>query len=75
MFVLVCLFGYTLNLVESFDNTWTQLIAFYVSAVQPYPSVAFPQLTIPAYTKSFSCGILAVDGNNSANDTRCFLCT
>ena len=31
MFVMVCLFGYTLNIVESFDSTWTQMIAFYLT--------------------------------------------
>lgn len=30
MFEMICLFGYTLNIVYAFETTWTQLIAFYV---------------------------------------------
>ena len=31
LFVMICLFGYTLNIVEAFESTWTQLIAFYLA--------------------------------------------
>ena len=31
LFVLICLFGFTINLTYAFDNTYTALIAFYVS--------------------------------------------
>ena len=31
LFVMICLFGYTLNIVEAFETTWTQLIAFYLT--------------------------------------------
>lgn len=30
MFEMICLFGYTLNIIYAFETTWTQLIAFYV---------------------------------------------
>lgn len=32
MFEMICLFGYTLNIVYAFETTWTQLIAFYVGS-------------------------------------------
>lgn len=32
MFVLVCLFGYTLNIVEAFETTYAMMISFYVSS-------------------------------------------
>ena len=28
---MICLFGFTLNIAQAFETTWTQLIAFYVS--------------------------------------------
>ena len=31
LFVLICLFGYTLNLSSAFDHTWTMLVAFYLT--------------------------------------------
>lgn len=31
LFVMICLFGYTLNIVEAFESTWTQLVAFYLT--------------------------------------------
>ena len=31
LFVMICLFGYTLNIVEAFESTWTQLVAFYLA--------------------------------------------
>lgn len=31
LFVMVCLFGYTLNIVNAFENTWTQLVSFYLA--------------------------------------------
>ena len=31
LFVMICLFGYTLNIVEAFESTWTLLIAFYLT--------------------------------------------
>ncbi|MCJ1271533.1 hypothetical protein MMC22_011435 [Lobaria immixta] len=31
MFEMICLFGYTLNLANSFETTWTQLIAFFLA--------------------------------------------
>ncbi|KAL8827765.1 MAG: hypothetical protein Q9191_002993 [Dirinaria sp. TL-2023a] len=31
LFVMICLFGYTLNIVAAFDSTWTQLVAFYLT--------------------------------------------
>ncbi|KAG9015652.1 hypothetical protein FRB90_004605 [Tulasnella sp. 427] len=32
LFILACLVGYTCNIVEAFDGTYTQLIAFYLAA-------------------------------------------
>lgn len=32
MFVMICLFGFTLNIVQAFDNTWIQLVAFYLTS-------------------------------------------
>lgn len=38
MFVLVCLFGYTLNIVEAFETTYAMMISFYVSSpLSPVP--------------------------------------
>lgn len=31
LFVMICLFGYTLNIVQAFETTWVQLIAFYLA--------------------------------------------
>ena len=31
LFVMICLFGYTLNIVEAFESTWIQLVAFYLT--------------------------------------------
>lgn len=31
LFVMICLFGYTLNIVQAFDTTYIQLIAFYLA--------------------------------------------
>ena len=31
LFVMICLFGFTLNIVQAFDTTWIQLIAFYLT--------------------------------------------
>lgn len=31
LFVMICLFGYTLNIVQAFETTWIQLIAFYLA--------------------------------------------
>ncbi|KAG7004680.1 hypothetical protein G7Y79_00024g056300 [Physcia stellaris] len=31
LFVMICLFGYTLNIVEAFESTWTMLVAFYLA--------------------------------------------
>ena len=28
---MICLFGFTLNIAQAFETTWTQLVAFYVS--------------------------------------------
>ena len=32
LFDMICLFGYTLNIVQAFETTWIQLIAFYLTA-------------------------------------------
>ncbi|MCJ1460606.1 hypothetical protein MMC28_010988 [Mycoblastus sanguinarius] len=31
LFVMICLFGFTLNIVQAFETTWIQLIAFYLA--------------------------------------------
>ena len=31
LFVMICLFGFTLNIVQAFDTTWIQLISFYLA--------------------------------------------
>ena len=31
LFVMICLFGYTLNIVAAFESTWIQLVAFYLT--------------------------------------------
>ena len=31
LFLMICLFGFTLNIAQAFETTWTQLVAFYVS--------------------------------------------
>ena len=31
LFVMICLFGFTLNIVQAFESTWIQLIAFYLA--------------------------------------------
>ena len=31
LFVMMCLFGYTLNIVHAFNTTWVQLISFYLA--------------------------------------------
>ena len=31
LFMMICLFGYTLNIVQAFNSTWTQLVAFYLA--------------------------------------------
>ena len=31
LFVMICLFGYTLNIVQAFESTWIQLVAFYLA--------------------------------------------
>ena len=36
MFEMICLFGYTLNIANSFETTWTQLIAFFVGTSVSY---------------------------------------
>ena len=28
---MICLFGFTLNIAQAFETTWTQLVSFYVS--------------------------------------------
>ena len=34
---MTCLFGFTLNIVEAFETTYTMMIAFYVShSLYPY---------------------------------------
>jgi Bacterial low temperature requirement A protein (LtrA) len=33
LFTMSCLVGYTVNMVESFDHTWSQMIAFYVCLI------------------------------------------
>lgn len=32
LFVMICLFGFTLNMVQAFENTWITLIAFYLTS-------------------------------------------
>lgn len=32
LFDMICLFGYTLNIVQAFETTWIQLIAFYLTS-------------------------------------------
>lgn len=43
MFQLICLFGYTVNIVYAFETTWTHLIAFFVGFISPLgiPSIPF----------------------------------
>ena len=31
LFLMICLFGFTLNIAQAFETTWIQVIAFYVS--------------------------------------------
>lgn len=31
LFLMICLFGFTLNIAEAFESTWTQLVAFYLA--------------------------------------------
>ena len=31
LFVMICLFGYTLNIVQAFETTWVQLVSFYLA--------------------------------------------
>lgn len=31
LFVMICLFGYTLNIVQAFETTWTNLVSFYLA--------------------------------------------
>lgn len=31
LFLMICLFGFTLNIAQAFETTWIQLVAFYVS--------------------------------------------
>ncbi|KAL9102338.1 MAG: hypothetical protein Q9163_002519 [Psora crenata] len=31
LFLMICLFGYTLNIVKAFESTWIQLVAFYLA--------------------------------------------
>ena len=31
LFVMICLVGFTLNIVQAFETTWTQLVAFYLA--------------------------------------------
>ena len=35
LFLMICLFGFTLNIAQAFETTWTQLVAFYVSTEFP----------------------------------------
>lgn len=35
MFVMACLIGFTLNIVEAFETTYTMMIAFYVGVFSP----------------------------------------
>ncbi len=32
LFVMICLFGFTLNISQAFDSTWIQMIAFYLTS-------------------------------------------
>ena len=32
LFLIACLFGFTTNITQAFDTTWSQLIAFYMTA-------------------------------------------
>lgn len=36
---MICLFGYTLNIVQAFEDTWIMLIAFYVSPFIQLPRI------------------------------------
>ena len=38
LFLMICLFGFTLNIAQAFETTWTQLVAFYVSTEFPLSS-------------------------------------
>lgn len=54
MFEMICLFGYTLNIVNSFDTTWTQLIAFYVCTLFPCSAWGLHYSTVLALDPAFS---------------------
>lgn len=61
---MVCLFGYTTNISASFDTTYTQLIAFYVSNPARFLSVHLTdrgRLMSPAYTAVVRRSILPLD--------------
>jgi len=32
LFVMICLFGFTLNIAQAFESTWIQMIAFYLAS-------------------------------------------
>lgn len=32
LFVMICLFGFTLNIAQAFESTWIQMIAFYLTS-------------------------------------------
>lgn len=52
MFVMACLFGFTLNIVEAFETTYTMMIAFYVSFHRPH--IVLPPA--PVFYGSFGLG-------------------
>lgn len=41
MFVMACLVGFTLSIVEAFETTYTMMIAFYVGPFSPDGPVMF----------------------------------
>lgn len=82
---MVCLFGFTLNIVQAFETTWIQLVSFYVSTTLLGPKRLremshFPMNPVipaesvligkSACTEVVQCGLLHVDRVSFGNGPR-----